>query len=70
MAEEHIIYICPRCFRICESKDVDHEHPRLIACNVGEEGDERRKPITDEHGNLLSRAPRWFLEGLGVVETE
>ena len=69
MAAEHIIYIST-CFRICESKDVDCEHPGWITCDVGEEGDERRKPITDEHGNLLSRAPRWFLEGLGIVAAE
>jgi hypothetical protein len=54
-------YLCPVCFEASEFRSEFHPHP-MMRYQVGEPGDERRKPATDEHGTLKTRAPRWFLE--------
>lgn len=61
---EETIYICPVCFTICESEQECHAH-RMLACEPGEPGDERRKPVRDAFGQYVSRAPRWYLEAVG-----
>jgi hypothetical protein len=63
MDPDSVIYICPICFRVCESESVCHEHIMVI-CDTGNPGDKRRKPLTDRFGNLASRAPLWYLEAL------
>ncbi len=61
-----IFYLCPYCFEVSEVAGDHHGH-RMLRCNAGESGDERRKPVIDECGNLKSRAPRWFLEAIGSL---
>ena len=56
-------YICPICFRVCDTDQECHQH-QMIECQPGHIGDERRKPITDKFGNYVSRAPRWYLEAV------
>jgi hypothetical protein len=56
-------YLCPTCFYASESPDIDHEHP-LLRVDPGLPGDERRKPVTDHSGRILSAAPRWFSEAI------
>jgi hypothetical protein len=63
MANEQVFYICPICFRVCETESECHEH-RMVLCETGHPGDERRKPVPDQFGNLVSRAPRWYLEAV------
>ena len=63
MANEQVFYICPICFRVCETESECHEH-RMVLCETGHPGDERRKPVPDPFGNLVSRAPRWYLEAV------
>ena len=63
MANDQILYICPICFRVCETEDECHEH-LMVECETGHPGDERRKPVTDQFGNLVSRAPKWYLEAV------
>lgn len=63
-----IFYLCPYCFEVSEVEGDHHGH-RMIRCDAGEPGDERRKPVIDERGNLKSRAPRWFLEAIGSLPT-
>jgi hypothetical protein len=63
MANEQVLYICPICFRVCETEELCHEHV-MVLCEPGQPGDERRKPVTDKFGNLVSRAPRWYLEAV------
>lgn len=60
------IYICPTCFETSARKEKSHLHPMLL-CNIGELGDECRKPVKDQYGRLVSRAPRWYLEALGTL---
>lgn len=62
MTEQHrIIYICQECFTM-------REEPRkccgleMIRIDAGAPGDPRSKPLMDEHGNLKTRAPVWWVE--------
>jgi hypothetical protein len=56
-------YLCPTCFYACETPDKDHEHA-LLRVDPGLPGNEKRKPITDRDGRILSAAPRWFHEAI------
>jgi hypothetical protein len=58
-----VFYLCPICFYASENPDDGHEHT-LLRVNPGLPGDERRKPITDQDGHILSPAPRWFYEAM------
>lgn len=58
-----IFYLCPTCFYASEYPDDSHEHT-LLHVDPGLPGDERRKPLTDQHGHILSPAPRWFHEAV------
>lgn len=72
MAREDKFYICPICFQVCESKkacDLHIHAHRMVAAHPGEPGDLRRKPLQDRYGNLLSRAPRWFMEAIGRINS-
>jgi len=63
-----VFYICPTCFYACEIPDNSHEHA-LLRVDPGLPGDERRKPVTDLNGQILSTAPRWFHESMMRVRT-
>ena len=63
MNDSLVFYICPTCFYACEIPDDGHEHV-LLRVYPGSPGDERRKPITDRNGQILSTAPRWFHEAI------
>ncbi len=63
MANDLVLYICPICFRVSETEDECHEH-LMVLCETGHPGDERRKPVSDQFGNFVSRAPRWYLEAV------
>jgi len=66
MAEMDTFYICPKCFQVCETERECHRH-QMVKCNAGQPGDERRRPVTDQFGQTVSRAPRWYLEAMGWV---
>lgn len=61
-------YLCPICFYACETPDKDHEHALLLV-DPGLPGDERRKPVTDRNGLILSAAPRWFYDAVMQTKT-
>jgi hypothetical protein len=56
-----IFYLCPTCFYASDTPDEAHEHA-LLRVDPGLPGDERRKPVTDRDGLILSPAPYWFYE--------
>ncbi|HKY53625.1 MAG TPA: hypothetical protein VJM08_04925 [Anaerolineales bacterium] len=58
-----VFYLCPTCFYASETLDSSHEHT-LLRVDPGLPGDERRKPITDRNGRIISPAPRWFYEAI------
>ena len=63
MNASSIFYLCPTCFYASELPDDHHQHT-LLRVDPGLPGDERRKPITDQNGHILSPAPRWFHEAI------
>ncbi|MGH2523556.1 MAG: hypothetical protein ACRDH2_13715 [Anaerolineales bacterium] len=65
MNTNRAFYLCPLCFEAFEAEGEHHNH-RLVRCDPGEPGGERRKPIV-RAGRLASRAPRWFLEAVGSL---
>jgi hypothetical protein len=57
------LYLCERCFSAAEAPGVcPRGHGPLRHCVVGAFDDPRRRPPTDTHGRLLSRAPRWWVQ--------
>ena len=58
-------YLCPICFYASDTPDDTHEHT-LLRVDPGLPGDERRKPITNSSGQIVSPAPRWFYEAINV----
>ena len=58
-----VFYLCPNCFYASDFPDESHEHA-LLRVDPGLPGDDRRKPITDRVGHILSPAPRWFHEAI------
>jgi hypothetical protein len=69
MDGEVVFYICPKCFDITETPPDRHGHQgKLVECHPGEMGDARRKPPVDEHGHVMTRAPRWYLEAIGMIK--
>jgi hypothetical protein len=69
MESKEVFYICPVCFQTCDSEIECHAH-MMIACDTGEPGDERRKPVKNRFGQYASRAPRWYIESVGWIEAE
>ena len=69
MDQDQVFYIWPICFRVRESESECHEHP-MVLCETGHPGDERRKPVSDQFGNLASRAPFWYLEAINKERKE
>jgi hypothetical protein len=63
MNTSSVFYLCPTCFYASETPDHGHEHI-LLRVDPGSPGDERRKPIIDQQGHILSPAPRWFHEAM------
>jgi hypothetical protein len=63
MNASSVFYLCPTCFYASAIPDDSHEHV-LLRVDPGLPGDERRKPLTDRTGVILSPAPFWFREAL------
>jgi hypothetical protein len=63
MSDDIIFHICPICFKVCETEMECHAH-MTVECNAGKAGSDFRKPLTDQYGHLVSRAPRWYLEAM------
>lgn len=66
MSANPVFYLCPTCFEAFDSEPTDHPHT-VLRINTAEWDAESRKPVMDKDGNLKSRAPRWFLEAIGVL---
>jgi hypothetical protein len=39
----------------------------MLECKPGQPGADRRRPLRDRFGNIVSRAPRWFLEAIKII---
>ena len=69
MQDTDMIYICPVCFTVNETIEICHGH-RMVRCEPGAAGDVQRRPPMNERGQLLGRAPRWFLEAVSRARQE
>ena len=69
MSEVETLYICPKCFQVCETEELCHQHQQMVECEPGKAGDERRKPVRDRFGHFVSQAPRWYMEAVGWLKT-
>ncbi len=56
-----IVYVCMECHRVGEEPTQCHPG-QSQSCDIGEPGTERTLPLFDARGNLLTRAPRWWVE--------
>lgn len=71
MGKTTLVYICPKCFEVSFEKGDANKHAhKMILCDFGELGDERRKPVKDKFNHYVSSAPRWFLEAIGWYKKE
>lgn len=64
MAEEfaEIVYLCPKCLQGQEAAGpCPNDGTQLIECEPGSRDDPARRPIIDNEGRVLTRAPRWWL---------
>jgi hypothetical protein len=62
MAEKgRIVYVCSECFRVAGGQEICHGRP-MLECDAGLPGDERSKPVMTPEGELVTHAPRWWVE--------
>jgi hypothetical protein len=58
-----ILYLCETCFYASDQPgvcpDCGHE---LVECRPGTPDDPCRRPLMDQEGRLLTRAPLWWVE--------
>jgi hypothetical protein len=66
MNPRYRFYLCPTCFTAQSTEDKTHLHI-MLCCDPGTSQDQRRRPLIDDHGRVLTRAPRWFLEAVGWI---
>ncbi len=56
-----VVYICRIC-HLVGLKPLSCHPGKSVECNAGVPGDERSKPLFDEHGHLTTRAPKWWVD--------
>lgn len=62
MTEEVVIYVCRRCTASAgEPGKCQFCGGEKVACRPGNDDDPLRRPLIDAEGNVLTRAPRWWL---------
>ena len=63
MTEKLVIWVCQRCTASAgESGKCEFCGGTKVACYPGEDGDPVRKPLIDGEGNVLTRAPVWWIQ--------
>lgn len=59
-------YMCPRCLAVDEAAGFCSRcQIERLGCRPGERGDPCRRPRQNAAGDLLSRAPIWWLDKTG-----
>lgn len=63
MSELQVIHICTRCLTPAgEGGTCSFCGGQRISCRPGDPDDPCRRPLMDEAGRVLTRAPRWWLQ--------
>ncbi|MBI5305625.1 MAG: hypothetical protein HY868_26080 [Chloroflexi bacterium] len=55
------VYVCRVCHRV-GARTLTCHVGKSAKCNAGAPGDERAKPLYDAQGNLVTRAPKWWVD--------
>jgi hypothetical protein len=53
--------VCRVCHRV-EQRVLTCHPGASVECDIGEPGDARSMPLFDSGGNLVTRAPKWWVE--------
>ncbi len=61
MPQGRTIYVCRECHRV-DQRPLTCHPDALVQCDAGAPGDERSQPLFDARGNLVTRAPKWWVE--------
>lgn len=62
MVEAVVVYVCVRCLTPAgEGGSCQFCGGPRVECNVGAEGDPGRRPLMTRSGEVLTRAPVWWL---------
>lgn len=62
MNDEMVVYVCTRCTASAgEPGKCEYCGGQKVACRPGEDDDPIRRPLIDADGNVLTRAPIWWL---------
>jgi len=57
------VYLCPRCFEAQNTPgNCPNDGMELLSCQPGDPDDPCRRPLMDNKGNIVSRAPVWWLQ--------
>ena len=62
MSEELVIYCCKRCTASAgDPGKCEYCGGEKVPCRPGDAGDPIRRPLLDAEGNVITRAPIWWL---------
>jgi hypothetical protein len=62
VSDEIVIYVCKRCTTSAgEPGQCEYCGGEKVACKPGNDGDPIRRPLLDSEGNIVTRAPIWWL---------
>lgn len=57
------VYLCPRCFEAQTAPGFcPNDGAELLSCRPGAPDDPCRRPLMDDKGRVVSRAPIWWLQ--------
>jgi hypothetical protein len=63
MSEIVVVYVCVRCLTPAgEGGSCTYCGGARVACKIGDEGDPSRRPLMSGSGEVLTRAPVWWLQ--------
>jgi len=66
MEERITLYLCPHCFEMRDTNTECHGQ-RMLVFHPGRAGAANRRPLANEFGAYVSRAPRWYLEARRLI---
>ena len=64
-----MVYVCCVCHRV-GLRPLRCHPGKSGKCDAGMPGDERSMPLVDEHGHLVTRAPKWWVDACCHVKSK
>jgi hypothetical protein len=57
-----VVYLCPKCLTGQEEEGLcPIDGTELVECRPGSQEDPQRRPMMDDDGHVVTRAPKWWL---------